>query len=74
MGREKGIMERNKPTKIKQVDITRALKAAMSAGLKVSRVEITDGKLSISMANGTIVEPPSTPFDAWRDKRNARPA
>ncbi len=61
--------------KIKQADISRALKAANSAGLKVSRVEIgPDGKLSIFIADCSPREPSTTPFDAWKERQNARPA
>ncbi len=61
--------------KIKQADISRALKAANSAGLKVSRMEISpDGKLSIFIADRSTREPSTTPFDAWKERKNARPA
>ncbi len=60
--------------KIKQSDISRALKAANSAGLKVSRVEISpDGKLSIFIAGGSACGPSTTPFDAWKERKNGRP-
>lgn len=64
-----------KHARFKQGDVTRALKAANSAGLKVSRVDIEpDGKLSILISDGSRIDPPATPFDAWKEKRDARPA
>jgi hypothetical protein len=36
----------------KQVDVTKALKGAMNAGIEVDRVEITDGKIVIFADRG----------------------
>jgi hypothetical protein len=63
------------PRRVRQGDVTKALKAAKAAGLNVSRVDIEpDGKLSILIGDGESSEPASTPFDAWKQRQqNARP-
>jgi hypothetical protein len=65
-----------KPSRVTQVAMTRALKAAKSAGFSVSRFDIgPDGKLSVHIASGEKIEPASTPFDAWKQRQqNARPS
>jgi hypothetical protein len=57
--------------KFRQREVTRLVKALAAAGRDVESIQITsegareqqDGKPE-----------PETPFDAWKDKRDARPA
>ncbi len=56
---------------ITQAGISRVLKAAHEAGMKVARVEIEGSKIVIYSSEGVRHEPASD-FDAWREKRNAR--
>lgn len=67
-------MSRRKPL-IRQADVSRAVKGAQSAGLKVQRIEIdpATGRIVVVSGEGTPSEPPS-PFDAWKAKDNARSA
>ena len=54
-----------------QAAISRALKGAQAAGLKVSRVEIEGGKIVLYSAENVRQEPASE-YDAWRARRDAR--
>ena len=46
------------PNKFKQRDVTRALRAAMAAGIEVGRFEIgTDGKIVVVPAEGSPMVP-----------------
>lgn len=57
----------------RQADVARAVKGAVSAGLKVGRVEVDqDGRIVI--VSGEETARPDTAFDEWRAKRDARPA
>jgi len=59
-------------TPFRQSDLSRVLKAALSAGVPLSRVEIDpDGKI-VLVAVGERRELTSD-FDAWKAKRDARP-
>lgn len=63
------------PSKFKQSDISRALKAAQSAGFEVGAIEIRpDGVLQISRASPQVEVSPSAPFEVWKAKRDARQA
>jgi len=54
-------------------DVKRAVKGATTAGLSIARVEIgADGR--IVLVTGAPSAEPATPFDAWKAKRDARPA
>jgi hypothetical protein len=60
---------RNTPT---QADMTRALKAALSAGLNVGRVEVDGSKIVIVATSPAPLDHPATELDTWRAKRHAR--
>jgi hypothetical protein len=61
-------------TAVRQIQITRAVKAAQAAGLTVTRVEIDrDGKIVVVSGKGEQQET-LTPLDAWRAKKHAHPA
>jgi len=55
----------------RQSDLTRAVKAARASGLDVVRTEIdmeTGRIVLVHTLEGTSI----SPFDEWKDKRNAR--
>jgi hypothetical protein len=66
-------MNRRKP--FTQADVSRALKGAQSAGMKVTRFEIdpATGKI-IVLSDEVAAAEPTNEFDAWKGKRHARPA
>jgi hypothetical protein len=54
---------------------SRLVRAAQAAGLVVERIEVEPtGKISVLTAGNGKQEVAPAPFDAWKDKRNARPA
>jgi hypothetical protein len=57
----------------KQADVSRALRGAVSAGLKPARAEI-DASGRIIIVFGEANAEPVTDFDDWKAKRDARPA
>ncbi|UGB25568.1 hypothetical protein LPC10_22195 [Methylorubrum sp. B1-46] len=57
--------------KATQAAITRAVKGALAAGLKVGRVEIDGNRIVVHPSEDVRPEPASE-LDAWRAKRNAR--
>ena len=58
--------------RFKQVDVSRAVKGATAAGLKVSRVEIdADGKI-VLVSGDAAPKGPASDFDTWKGKRDAR--
>lgn len=60
-------------TTFRITDVKRAVKGATTAGLAIARVEIdADGR--IILVTGSPQPEPATPFDAWKAKKNARPA
>lgn len=56
---------------ITQAAISRAVKGAQAAGLKVGRVEIEGGKIVLYSGEDAPKDSASD-FDAWRAKRDAR--
>ena len=57
----------------KQGDVSRAVKGAMAAGIKVESVEITPGgKIIINAESDRSVVAASSPLDEWRSGRGAR--
>lgn len=54
-----------------QAAIARAVKGAQSAGLKVSRVEIEDGRIVVYSSDDARPEP-SSKLDDWRARAEAR--
>lgn len=57
-----------------QSDVRRAIQGATDAGLTVARVEIDpDGKIVIVSGEGVSKET-TTPLEAWKARKNARPA
>lgn len=55
---------------IRERDIAKALKGALSAGIEIARVEIEkDGKIVISTLGAPAVL--INPYDAWKTKQDA---
>lgn len=55
----------------RQIDVTRAVRAALASGLQVVRTEIApDGR--IVLIHAADAAPPINPFDAWKAKHDAR--
>lgn len=51
----------------KEIDLTRALRAARKAGADVGRVEIgRDGRIVLVLKNGDEVSPERNEWDEWR--------
>ncbi len=57
-----------------QAAIARAVKGAQAAGLKIGRVEIEGDRIVIHSSAEPVQAAPASDFDAWRAKRDARPA
>ncbi len=63
-------MSPRRPLTFKQRDLTRALRAAVAAGLTVERawIEIDGGKIVLGFASGRADTTPDTDnADTWRD-------
>ena len=63
--------------KFRQVDVTRALRAAKAAGLNVSRFEIsTDGKIIVDSSVAAVapdtVAPSLSALEKWKVEQNVR--
>jgi hypothetical protein len=61
------------PAPFRQSDVTRAVKGLQDAGLRVGRVEIEPGKITVWPANASPT-PVKSPLDEWEEKRGARQA
>jgi Cys-tRNA synthase (O-phospho-L-seryl-tRNA:Cys-tRNA synthase) len=63
-----------RPAKFRQIDVTRALKAAKAAGVSISRCEIdAEGKIVIvsDVAHmATTVAPGRTAYERWKAEQN----
>lgn len=57
-----------------QAAIARAVKGAQAAGLKVDRIEVEGDRIVIHSSPEAAQAEPATEFDAWRARRDARPA
>lgn len=58
-----------RPT-ITQAAISRAVKGAQAAGLKVGRVEIEGGKIVLYSGGNVIAD--QSPLESWRSRRGSR--
>jgi hypothetical protein len=65
-------MSHRAPT-FRQADLTRAIKGAVAAGLKPSRVYISEGKIVVEFDEVAPLQS-STSLDEWKSKRHARQA
>jgi hypothetical protein len=62
-----------RPSTFRQADVSRAVKAAQTAGLTIGKVEVApDGTIRVIVANAPELSP-ANPFDQWKSK-NARAA
>jgi hypothetical protein len=62
------------PSTFRQQDVTRALRAALRAGVEIQRCEIApDGKIILVTRNDAIAgsSEPMSPLDSWRASRGA---
>lgn len=51
----------------RQIDVTRAVRAAVAAGLNVTRIEIDpDGRIVLIHGDGPVTA--DTPFDEWKNR------
>jgi hypothetical protein len=55
----------------KQADVTRALKAAVAAGIEVARVEIEARTGNIIISTPHRRDEPDSPYDVWKAENNA---
>ena len=70
-----GVSMARRPTSFTQGDLTKALKAALKAGIKPRRAEIDqNGKIVLDFEAGGTAGAPASHFDRWKADRNAREA
>jgi hypothetical protein len=63
------------PVRWRQREGSRLIRAVEQAGLTVSGVEVTpNGTIRVLIGQGNGNQEVALPFDAWKDKHNARPA
>jgi hypothetical protein len=63
-----------RPRSFKQVDVKRAVKGALAAGLSVGRVEVApDGMIVVVAGEGAPADA-SNDFDRWKAETHARAA
>jgi hypothetical protein len=67
------MMKRTAPG-LRQADVTRAVKGARAAGLEVGRVEIDAAAGKIVLFSKDELSQPLSPFDKWKQGRDARSA
>jgi hypothetical protein len=62
--------------RIRERDIRRVIKAARGAGLELAGVEVDPhtGKITVLAGRSIAAVPAPTPLEAWKAKRDARPA
>jgi hypothetical protein len=61
-----------RPLSFRQADVERAVKAALSTGLAVGMVEVTqNGTIRILTAAAIAEQSAANPFDNWKAKKNA---
>jgi hypothetical protein len=61
-----------RPSPFRLTDIARAVKGAKVGGMDVGRIEITTDKIIVFAADAA--PEPTTAFDSWKVKRDARSA
>jgi len=58
---------------IRQANLARAIRALQACGLEIQRVELSsNGSVSLITNQNTVAE--TSPFDQWKEKKNARPS
>lgn len=57
------------PQQFRQTDVTKAIRAAVAAGLAVGRVEIEPGKIIVIAGKAEQDAATLTPLDQWRRER-----
>lgn len=60
-----------KPALIRQSDVTRILKGAAAAGIKMSII-VTPGQVSFVPTEATDITAPQSDLEIWKAKREAR--
>jgi hypothetical protein len=54
------------PTKFRQTELARALRAALAAGLEVARIRVDkNGEITMELVTTGSTKEPATPLDEW---------